>query len=207
MVPAMLTSPRAASLALPQVRAVVIGASAGGVGALSTILPALPAETPFPVVVVLHVSREGPSALVEIFTPRCSVAVREVTDKEPAAGGTIWFAPPDYHLLVEVSGTFSLSTEGPVNYSRPAIDPLFESAAAAYGRALVGVILTGSSEDGALGAAAVREAGGVVVVEDPASAECPHMPAAAIACARPDAIGDVAEIAEMLRSAAARRAR
>ncbi|HTB72898.1 MAG TPA: chemotaxis protein CheB, partial [Polyangiaceae bacterium] len=111
------------------------------------------------------------------------------------------------HLLVEVSGTFSLSTEGPVNYSRPAIDPLFESAAAAYGRALVGVILTGSSEDGALGAAAVREAGGVVVVEDPASAECPHMPAAAIACARPDAIGDVAEIAEMLRSAAARRAR
>jgi two-component system chemotaxis response regulator CheB len=94
-----------------------------------------------------------------------------------------------------------------VNYSRPAIDPLFESAAAAYGRALVGVILTGSNEDGALGAAAVREAGGVVVVEDPASAECPRMPAAAIACARPDAIGDVAEIAEMLRSAAARRAR
>lgn len=207
MVPAMLTSPRAASLALPRVRVVVIGASAGGIVALRTILPALPAETPFPVVVVVHVSREGPSALVEVFTRQCAVAVREVTDKEPMAGGTVWFAPPDYHLLVEASGTFSLSTEGPVNYSRPAVDPLFESAASAYGRALVGIVLTGTGEDGALGAAAVREAGGVLVVEDPAGAEYPDMPAAAIACARPDAIGSTAEIADMLRSAALASAR
>jgi two-component system, chemotaxis family, protein-glutamate methylesterase/glutaminase len=207
MVPAVLTLPRAAGLTLPRVDAVVIGASAGGVEALLAVLPALPAETPFPVVVVLHISREGPNALVEIFSPRCAIAVREVTDKDPVAGATIWFAPPDYHVLVETDRTFSLSLEGLVNYSRPAIDPLFESAAAAYGPALVGVVLTGASADGADGAAAVREAGGVVVVQDPAQAESAAMPAAAIARARPDAIGSVAEIAGMLRAAAIARAR
>lgn len=198
----MLNLPRATGLVLPPLRAVVIGASAGGVAALDKILPVLPAETPFPVAIVLHVSRVGPSALVDIFSRRCAVAVREAIDKEPAAGGTVWFAPPDYHLLIEVSGTFALSIEGPVNFSRPAVDPLFESAAIAYGPGLVGIILTGSGQDGARGAMAVSEAGGWVVVEDPACAESPQMPATAIAHARPDAIGSATEIGEMLRSAA-----
>jgi two-component system, chemotaxis family, protein-glutamate methylesterase/glutaminase len=198
----MLTPTRAAGLALPRVEAVVIGTSAGGVAALGRLLPALPAETPFPVIVVMHLWREGPLALVEIFAPRCATAVREASDKEPVAAGTVWFAPPDYHLLVESDRTFSLSTEGPVNYSRPAIDPLFESAALAYRSALVGIVFTRASADGARGAVAVREAGGVVVVEDPAGAESAAMPEAAIALTAPDAIGSVAEIAAMLRSAA-----
>ena len=105
--------------------------------------------------------REGPNALIDIFAPQCAVAVREATDKQPVTGGTVWFAPTDYHLLIESSRTFSLSLEGPVNYSRPAIDPLFESAAAAYGSGLVGIVLTGASVDGARGALAVRESGGV----------------------------------------------
>jgi len=202
MVPAVLTLPRVSGLALPRVEAVVIGTSAGGVGALGKLLPALPAETPFPVVVVVHVARGRQSALIEVFAPRCAVAVREATDKEPVAPGTVWFAPPDYHLLVESRRTFSLSIEGPIHYSRPAIDPLFESAAVAYGAALVGVILTGASEDGADGALAIIEAGGVVIVEDPACAESPAMPAAALARVTPHAIGSVVEIAGTLRSAA-----
>jgi|HubBroStandDraft_6_1064221.scaffolds.fasta_scaffold220194_2 two-component system chemotaxis response regulator CheB len=203
----MLIPPRVTGLALPRVEAVVIGTSAGGVEALGTLLPALPAEMAFPVVVVMHVPRGGSSALVEIFTPRCAVAVREATDKEPVAGGTIWFAPSDYHLLIESTRTFALSTEAPVNYSRPAIDPLFESAAAAFGSALVAIILTGASVDGARGAVAVRQAGGVLVVEDPACADSAAMPAAAIALAGPDAIGSVFEIATTLRTAALARAR
>jgi two-component system, chemotaxis family, protein-glutamate methylesterase/glutaminase len=203
----MLNPPRVADLALRRVEAVVIGASAGGIDALSAILPALPAETEFPVIVVVHVPRDRPSALVELFAPRCAVAAREAGDKEEAAGGTVWFAPSDYHLLVESDRTFSLSIEGPVHYSRPAIDPLFESAAAAYGPGLLGVVLTGGSADGARGAMAVRAAGGLLVVEDPESAEAPTMPAATISQVRPDAIGTIAEIAALLRAVALRRAR
>jgi two-component system chemotaxis response regulator CheB len=203
----MLTTSLLHGLSLPRVEAVVIGTSAGGVRALGKLLPALPAGTLFPVIVVVHLGRDGPHALLEIFGPRCAVAVREATDKQSVDPGTVWFAPPDYHLLVESTRSFALSTEAPVNYSRPAIDPLFESAAAAYGPALVGIILTGASEDGARGSVTVREAGGVLVVEDPAGAEVAAMPAAAIARTQPDAIGSVAEIASMLRSAAFARTR
>jgi two-component system, chemotaxis family, protein-glutamate methylesterase/glutaminase len=207
MVSAMLNAPRADALALPRVEAVVIGASSGGIEALRTLLPALPAGTPFPVVVVVHVRRETDTPLVGIFRTTCAVAVREALDKEPVEGETVWFAPADYHLLVEANRTFSLSIEGLVNYSRPAIDPLFESAAVAYGASLVGIILTGGSPDGALGAAAVRDAGGVLVVQDPSGAEAPAMPLAALARVRPDAVGGVEEIANMLRTAAIARAR
>jgi two-component system chemotaxis response regulator CheB len=207
MVPAMLSRTPIAELALPRVDAVVIGTSAGGVAALGRLLPALPAEMPFPVVVVIHMPREGPNALVDIFAPLCAVAVCDAIDKQPVTGGTVWFAPTDYHLLIESTRTFSLSLEEPVNYSRPAIDPLFESAAEAYGAGLVGIVLTGASADGARGALAVRESGGVLVVEDPAGADSAAMPTAAIALARPDAIGSVVEIATMLRTAAVGRAR
>jgi two-component system, chemotaxis family, protein-glutamate methylesterase/glutaminase len=207
MVPAMLTLSRAQNLALPQVEAVVIGASAGGIDALRTVLPALPVETPFPVMVVVHVQRDESNPVVGFFAGICAVAVREATDKQPVEGGTVWFAPADYHLLVESGRTFSLSIEGPVNYSRPAIDPLFESAAAAYGPALAAIILTGASPDGARGAEAVRETGGILVVQDPACAEATAMPQAALARVRPDAIGSIDEISSMLRAAAIARAR
>jgi two-component system, chemotaxis family, protein-glutamate methylesterase/glutaminase len=207
MVPAMLNVPRADTLALPRVEAVVIGASVGGIGALRTVLPALPAGTPFPVVIVVHVHRQSDTPLVGIFSTISAVAVREALDKEPVEGGTVWFAPADYHLLVEADRTFSLSIEGLVNYSRPAIDPLFESAAVAYGPSLVGIVLTGGSPDGARGAAAIRDAGGVLVVQDPSGAEGPTMPLAALARVRPDAVGGIEEIANMLRAAALARAR
>jgi two-component system chemotaxis response regulator CheB len=109
------------------------------------------------------------------------VEVKEAEDKEPARPGVVYFAPSDYHLLIEADGSLSLSSDEPVNHSRPSIDVLFETSADAYGSALVGVILTGANHDGARGLRAVVEAGGVGVVEHPGGAYAPTMPAAALA--------------------------
>lgn len=163
------------------IQAIVIGASAGAVQALSAILPPLPGDYPLPVMVVVHVPPDRRNALTELFQTRCAMSVREAEDKEPIAPGVIYFAPPDYHLLVETPELLSLSTDEPVLHSRPSIDVLFESAADAFGEALVGVILTGANQDGAEGLKAVAEAGGVAVVEDPASAAASAMPEAALA--------------------------
>ena len=160
-------------------RAVAIGASAGAVEALGVLLPALPAGYPLPVLVVVHLPADRPSVLPELFAGRCAVAVREAEDKEPLAPGTVYFAPPDYHLLVERDGRVSLSGEEPVHYSRPAIDVLFETAADAFGPRLVGVILTGANADGAAGLAAGAAADGTALVQDPDTAAAPQMPRAA----------------------------
>lgn len=162
-------------------QAVVIGTSAGAVQALSAILPPLPADYPLPVMVVVHVPPDRRNALTELFQTRCAMTVREAEDKEPIAPGVIYFAPPDYHLLVETPELLALSTDEPVLHSRPSIDVLFESAADAFGPGLVGIILTGANQDGAEGLRAVAEAGGVAVVEDPASAAASAMPEAALA--------------------------
>jgi two-component system chemotaxis response regulator CheB len=162
------------------VKAVAIGASAGAVQALLTILPALPADYALPVFVVVHVPPDRSNVLVPLFQAKCRLPVKEAEDKEPAVGGVIYFAPSDYHLLVEADGALALSTDEPVNYSRPSIDVLFESVADAYGPTLVGVILTGANHDGAAGLKAVLEAGGVAVVEDPVGAYAQAMPHAAL---------------------------
>lgn len=162
-------------------QAVVIGASAGAVQALLKVLPALPATYPIPILVVVHVPSDRDNALVGLFADKCLLKVKEAEEKEPALGGTIYFAPSDYHLLVEQDGTLSLSSDEPVHHSRPAIDVLFQSAADAWGEALAGIILTGANHDGAAGLRAIVEAGGAAIVEDPASAEMPAMPLAALA--------------------------
>ena len=161
-------------------QAIVIGASAGAVHALSRILPTLPATYPLPVMVVVHVPTD-PSGLVSLFATKCQVAVREPEDKEPILPGTVYFAPPGYHMLVEADRSVALSTDEPILFSRPSIDILFESAADIYGSGLVGVLMTGANEDGAEGVAAIAHAGGTVLVEDPAGAFAPAMPSAALA--------------------------
>ncbi len=163
------------------IEAVVMGASAGAVQALSHILPALAADFPLPVLVVVHVPPDKDNALVALLQSKCRVSVREAEDKAPIEGGAVYFAPSDYHLLVEAGRTIALSSDMPVLHSRPSIDVLFESAADAYGPALAAVILTGANEDGAAGLKAVAEAGGVALVEDPAGAYAPAMPSAALA--------------------------
>ncbi len=162
------------------VEAVVIGASAGAVQALSRILPRLPAGYPIPVLIVVHVPADRSDLMAPLFQARCPLVVKEAEDKEPALPGFVYFGPSDYHMLVEADRTLSLSADAPVLYSRPSIDVLFESAADAYGAALVGVILTGANEDGAAGLRAICAAGGVALVENPETAFSSAMPSAAL---------------------------
>ncbi|RYE51317.1 MAG: chemotaxis protein CheB [Hyphomicrobiales bacterium] len=182
------------------IRAVVIGASAGGVQALLQILPPLPASYPLPVLIVVHVPPDRDNALVSLFQARCQIQVREAEDKEPVLPGVVYLAPSDYHLLVEKDGTLSLSSDELVNHSRPSIDVLLESSADAFGPELVGVILTGANDDGARGLQAVVEAGGVAIVEDPAEAYASAMPAASLRASPSAKAMKVAAIASYVSS-------
>ena len=166
--------------------AVVIGASAGALEALSAILPALPTDFRLPVMVVVHIPPDKRSVLADLFAAKCQINVREAEDKEPVVGGTVFFAPPDYHLLVEANATLSLSADEPVLYSRPSIDVLFESAADAYGSTLIAIVLSGANQDGAAGLNAVVQAGGTAIIQCPKDAFASAMPQAAIAMC-PDA--------------------
>jgi len=181
-----------------RVDAVVIGTSAGGVEALSRLLPALPRAAPAAVFVVLHLPRERPSLLVDIFAHRCEMAVREASDKEPVEAGTIYFAPPDYHLLVDEGPQLALSSDELVNFSRPAIDVLFESAADEYGERLLGIVLTGGNQDGAAGLQAVRAAGGMTIVQQPETAQVPYMPELALERGEVDYVLTLEQIAALL---------
>ena len=168
-----------------QADAVVIGASAGGIEALFALLGGLPAGFRLPVIVVLHLREDRESRLAEIFQPRLRVPVREAQAHAPVEPGTLYFAPSGYHLLVEPDRTFSLSCEPPVLFSRPSIDVLMESCCDAYAPRLAGVVLTGASEDGALGLKRIGDAGGITLVQSPQEAAFPTMPAAALRLARP----------------------
>ncbi|RDI02665.1 two-component system chemotaxis response regulator CheB [Caldimonas thermodepolymerans] len=197
MKPHMVVAPPPCAAA-GRCRAIAIGASAGGVEALGTLLPRLPADFARPVLVVLHLPPRHPSPLASMLDARCAVPVREALDKERIRPGTVYLAPPDYHLLVETDGTLALSVDPPVLYSRPAIDPLFESASAAYGEALLAIVLTGASADGAAGLAAVRRAGGTAWVQRPDSAAHPTMPQAALQMAGADAVYTLEEMGRQL---------
>jgi two-component system chemotaxis response regulator CheB len=183
-----------------RIDAVVIGASAGGVEALMTVLPALPGDFAVPVLVVLHLPRQTPSALVEIFAPKCALPVCDAEDKAPIEPGTIYVAAPDYHLLVDQGPCVALSADETVNYSRPSIDVLFESAADFYGSRLAGIILTGANADGARGLAAIEREGGVTIVQDPQTAYASAMPAAALTQVVPHHLLTLGEIAGCLET-------
>jgi two-component system chemotaxis response regulator CheB len=157
----------------------VIGGSAGALEPLIEIVGALPADLAIPIAVVLHLTPTHPS-LVPPLLARTSVRrVREPEDKEPLQPHTIYVAAPNYHMLVERHGTIALSVDDPVNFSRPSVDVLFESAAHAFGARVVGLVLSGANADGAAGLRRIAEAGGIALVQSPASAAYPAMPAAA----------------------------
>ena len=181
-----------------RIEGVVIGASAGGVEALTLLLPALPATFRPALFIVLHLPRERPSLLVEIFARRCVRPVREADDKEPVEPGTVYFAPPDYHMLLEKNRQIALSADEPVHFSRPSIDVLFESAAEVYGERLLGVILTGGNQDGAVGLQAIHQAGGVTVVQQPDNAKVPLMVVSALQRSPADFVLSLPEIAQLL---------
>ncbi|WP_397408494.1 chemotaxis protein CheB [Polaromonas sp.] len=180
------------------VEAVVVGASAGGVHALLALLSGLPAHFSLPIIAVLHLPKERDSRLADVFQQRLGMTVREAADKETIAPGTLYFAGSGYHLSIEMDRTFSLSCEEPVNYSRPSIDVLMESAADAYGASLAGVLLTGANFDGAAGLARIKQCGGLTVVQDPAEAQVATMPLAAIRKLKPNLILTLDRIRQLL---------
>ena len=184
--------------------AVVIGASAGGVEVLSMLLSALPAACRLSFVIVLHIPRERPSLLPEVFGVRCALPVKEAEDKEPIQPGTVYFAPPDYHLLIDRGPAFALSTDEAVHFSRPSIDVLFDSAADIYGERLIGVILTGANQDGAEGLAAIGRAGGRTVVQDPGSAAVAYLPEAALKQGPVDLVLSLPQLRDLFASWGAR---
>ncbi len=180
--------------------AVVIGASAGGVEILSVLLSVIPSGCRVSFFIVLHIPRERPSLLAELFSNRCALPVREAEDKEPVQPGTVYFAPPDYHMLVDRGPALALSGDEPVHFSRPSIDVLFDSAADIYGERLMGVILTGANQDGAEGLAAIAQAGGRTVVQDPSGAAVAYLPEAALQEGPVDAVLSLEQLQELFAS-------
>jgi two-component system chemotaxis response regulator CheB len=183
---------------LPRVEAIVVGASAGGVEALLTLLGSLRAGFGLPIIIVLHLPEERRSQLAEVFARRVALPVTEAIDKQDISPGTVYFATPGYHLSVEQDRSLSLSLEDRLHHSRPSIDFLFESAADVYGPALAAVLLTGANHDGARGLAQVKRQGGLTIVQDPQDALVATMPEAALKTHRPDHILPIRGIGRLL---------
>lgn len=177
---------------------IVIGASAGGVEALSQLFQSLPADFRPAVLVVIHLPPDHASTLPQLFSRKCRRPVKEAEDKETIAHGTVYIAPADYHLLVEPDKSLSLSRDEPLNFSRPSIDFLFESAALAYRSRLLGIVLTGANHDGAAGLKQIRVCGGTAWVQEPQEAASKTMPQAAINTAAPHSIMKLKEMASRL---------
>ena len=176
---------------------IVIGCSLGGMYALEKIFCVLPPDFEIPIAVAQHRHKKSNEGLPEFFRRTCKIHIMDADDKQWIKPSTVYLAPADYHLLVE-KGSFSLSVDEAVHNSRPSIDVLFESAADAYGRALIGVILTGANDDGASGVRRIRSRGGLVVAQDPKTAEAPTMPEAAIATGAVDQILPLDQIGPFL---------
>lgn len=178
--------------------AVVVGVSSGGMEVLSTILPKLPAGFPLPVIIVQHMHASSDNYFAKSLDKKCKVSVMEAREKDPIKGGTVYIAPPNYHLLIELDRTFTLEVSPRVNYARPSIDVLFESAVDVYGDKLIGIILTGANFDGSQGLKLIKERGGVAIVQDPVTAQADSMPRQAIAVASVDHVLPPNKIATLL---------
>lgn len=179
-------------------QAVVIGASAGGMKALQAILKSLPQDYSLPIMIVQHMHPESDEYMTKILNEECLLTVKQADEKESVKSGTVYFAPPNYHLLVEADKTLSLTVNERVCFARPSIDVLFETAADTYGESLIGIILTGGNYDGSRGLKRVKESGGLAIVQDPKSAEAESMPREAIAATKVDYILPLNEIGPFL---------
>jgi len=177
---------------------IVIGTSWGGLEALSRLLAGLHDDVHQPIVVAQHRSPESKDLMLErLLQHHTRRIVRDSDDKTPLERDHVYLGPPDYHVLVE-DGHLALSTDAPVQFARPSIDVLFESAADAYGDRAIGIVLTGASADGAEGLARIKQRGGVAIVQDPATSEKRAMPDAALAVTAADAVLPVEEIPAFL---------
>ena len=180
------------------IKMIVVGASAGGVEALTTLLTGLPRTFNIPIVVAQHLDSSAEMFFTEQLNKKLGMNVKCPDDKDPITNNSVYIAPADYHLLIEDSHTFSLSTDPRVKYSRPSIDVLFESAAEVYEENLIGVILTGADSDGSMGLKKIKEYGGLTIVQDPDTAKVSKMPRSAIEESNVDYIVALHEISRTL---------
>jgi two-component system, chemotaxis family, protein-glutamate methylesterase/glutaminase len=178
------------------IKAVVTGASYGGMEAIKLLVTELSsAGITVPVIAVLHIGNNNIHTYLSSLNSKTGFVVKEASEKETIAPGTVYFAPPNYHLQVENNFTFSLSTDKKVNFSRPSIDVLFETAAWTFRENLLGVLLTGSNNDGARGLKTIKDYGGTTIVENPETAHGKTMPRSATELFTPDYILDLSDIA------------
>jgi len=183
---------------LKQYDAVVIGVSAGGMEALHIILSVLPKDFPVPILIVQHISPVSDNYLVRFLDDACQIKVKEAEEKIEIEQGTAYIAPPNYHMLVETDKTLSLTVDEKVNFARPSVDVLFETAADAYGRNLIGIILTGANKDGSMGLKKIKKYKGLAIVQAPETAAAEEMPRSAMAATDVDFILPLNSIASFL---------
>lgn len=179
-------------------QAIVIGTSAGGLNALRIIFSALAKDFKIPILVVQHISSHSDNYITKYLNDLCELNVKEADEKEKIEQGNIYFAPPNFHMMVEEDKSISFSVDNKVNFARPSIDVLFETAAYAYGPAIIGIILTGANNDGAKGLKLIFDNGGLTVVQNPKTAEVDTMPKKAIELLIPDNVLELTEIGEFL---------
>lgn len=185
-------------LNLEKYKCIVIGVSAGGMNALTKLFFNIPENFPLPILVVQHVHKSQDGFFITHYNDLIKISVEEASDKKIIKAGHLYFAPPDYHLLVDDDKAMALSSDEKVNYSRPSIDVLFDSAADVYGSELIGIVLTGANCDGTTGLEGIKQKGGFTIVQDPVEAEFKAMPKAAIDRANPHFVGSINEIANLL---------
>ena len=178
--------------------AIVIGVSSGGMNAMKVMFSLLPKEFNTPIIIVQHISSQSENLWIKLLNDKSNLYIKEADEKESIEHGKVYIAPPNYHLLIERDKTFSLTIDERVNYARPSIDVLFESAAEAYKNKLIGVILTGSNNDGTNGLKRIQECGGLAIVQNPETSESAYMPASAIAAIQPDYILSLEDIINLL---------
>lgn len=177
---------------------VVIGASAGGLTAFETLLKPLPADFAIPIVIVQHVSPDSENYMVTYLNDHASLRVKEADEKEVVLPGSVYVAPPNFHVMIEEDLSITLSVEERVNFSRPSIDVLFETAAFSIRKDVIGIVLTGGNQDGAMGLKRIKETGGLTIVQSPDEAQVDIMPSAAISVVHPDYVLSLNEISELL---------
>ena len=179
-------------------KAVALGISMGGVGALKRVLGALPTDFSLPILVVQHISPISRDGLPVLLDALCPIHVKEADEGEVPRPGTVYIAPPNYHLLVERDGRLALSTDPPVGFARPSADVLFESAAVVYGAGLIVIVLTGAGSDGSQGLKRIKDCGGLTIVQEPGDAEASSMPKHALQAVRADHVVLLAQLPGLL---------
>lgn len=182
----------------PPLKAIAVGVSTGGLAALKDLLRALPASFPVPILIVQHLCPDAEDTMAAMLDGWCALRVKEADPDERPLEGTAYLAPANYHLQVEPDGRLSLSIDPPVHCARPSVDVLFETAAAAHGAALAGVVLTGAGCDGSLGLKRIQQRGGIAIVQDPGDAACAAMPASALQHVRPDHLVTLNRLPDLL---------